>query len=162
MEMPWIWEAEAGATEKPSAEEESEWVEEGAIGAEEKMWLRDSGREPRKLIPCRMELYNWMPRIDHRWCTYIGIQSGLWPWLYMRERLCVQSGSVGAVETGRACVRERMLCGRGRWRVRGHGARVRWRLGIAEDSGGALAVGGAPLTLRKGLTQLLGGQYILD
>ena len=30
--------------------------------------------------------------------------------------------------------------------MRGHGARVRWRLGIAEDSGGALAVGGAPLT----------------
>ena len=93
-----------------------------------------------------MELYNWMPRIDHRWCTYIGIQSGLWPWLYMRERLCVQSRSVGAAETGRACVRERMLCGRGHWRVRGHGARVRWRLGVAEDSGGALAVSGAPLT----------------
>ena len=30
--------------------------------------------------------------------------------------------------------------------MRGHGARVRWRLGVAEDSGGALAVGGAPLT----------------
>jgi len=34
MEMPWMAEAEAGATENPS-EEESEWLEEGTIGAEE-------------------------------------------------------------------------------------------------------------------------------
>jgi len=35
MEMPWIAEAAAGATEKSPSEEESEWWEEGAIGAAE-------------------------------------------------------------------------------------------------------------------------------
>jgi len=34
MEMLWICEAEAGATEKPSSEEDSECTEEGAMGAE--------------------------------------------------------------------------------------------------------------------------------